>query len=327
MSTNILDGARVMVKYTERLLELTQFAQETYGVDEQSMRILCACLLGTGDQPPVWMRIDATRHPFIQHLLQFCSARGIGWNNLPSLILDRPRKQNLEVEAALSERNSPRLLTDWAYKSPQPNLHPRGKYSMLVQEALGIEIKLAYHKIPYMGAAFEFTRLLKLVLDWEHRPFSPIPMTKAPELLLLAAGLASRVTPFHSNITGTMRNAAMLPASLVVLEGRVKVTEQDYTDTLRVIGESIPWRVRRVLRVFGERDGSVDVPLLEIETLMSRAEVTGICEHLADSEVLSWPKIKKPKGTGRAKYMSLSSETGPDLLSLIDGTMRIPVRD
>jgi len=269
---------------------------------------------------PCWLIVESQRGTFwrsvdstVQALLGRCL------ENLPQVRVVRPCWVNQWVEECMKNRDKAWLGLDTHYEMPQNKVHQRNMYPELNRNCLRLRVDVPMIHISRPGAGEELTRLVKQVIDPEHRPVLPVEWKTLPPMLQFGARLMTILNPELDDGGILLRNLGMFAAQYAVMHGREKLGEQDHLAVYRLMRDSVRKWVWRVVEHLAQ-DGYVEVNKIWSFAGVRQDVARDVLSGLHEAGMVRYPRGRN--GTRKRKWVGLTEEWGPDITQFVEGELK-----
>lgn len=310
----------IQEKYQSRMEDLQQFCRYQYGIHPRQTAILLSSLIPVDNHPPIRLLCNSSRHPFWDDLNWFMDE--MGWfqvEDVATFYCLRPRQVNKTIEPWLSNRKKPLVLLDSTHNLPKGMAHQKSLMRQLLPGVLRTDITPDWTVLPEVGSTAEFVRLMKLVVDVEHRPVSPnpIPLT---DTMGYCISLLGKLNPEYSDLSQLALNIRLFPACHAVLHGRLKLEKEDHDALCTVIKTGIRRWNRDTMKILAEGRGSYSITELANRAKVAHATMRNELNKLDAGGLLHWPETR---GHRKLKYITINEQIRVDVYRLLTGDMEL----
>jgi len=273
-----------------RLHDVKTYALSEYGIPEELMETILAALVLGYPEAPVWLAIDAKRHPFWDDLGWVLER--LGWPKLEDLAPMRSRKPlalDLYEQSTylwLKERHlKGRIFIDIDMNDRKMDEPTTETYRMICQETVRLNGEVEVERLPSREAREELLRQMKLVLDPVNRqPAVPIaPWPPAVTVWLKDLEDLNRDLQYGPVL---LRNIHRLEANRAALFGRAAIASTDQAMVRRILSSYVLRWHRQILRYYWDEVMPLGEPKrirhrkggARLETLPDRAKLVRLID-------------------------------------------------
>jgi hypothetical protein len=311
-TTNFPTSFPTVKNYAARVDDLTDFCLGEYRVDPMEMRIITACLLPAPPHTSIKLICDSSRAEFwfqLHRALRIICLREV--YDIPFLRVTRPRYANLKIDEILQASTSPMIALDRLFQEQAAKPHQRSEYPAFEAECVRLRVRSSWDTVANPKSQAELVRLLKLVLDLEHRKAYPRPFATPSEMMKYGVRLLTVLNPALTSPQSTFHNLRMLVSAHAVMQDRFIADESDWQAVNRVAMDTIrPW-TREILTVFSEKSGYISEKDLALYSGVALGVVKRECARLEKENVLERTRFKR--------MLAVKPGLGDDVMKLVKG--------